>query len=34
MCGVEGEANAQMPCGHVISMEGMTAFLRSLITAK
>ena len=34
MCGAEGEANAQMPCGHVISKEGMTGFLRSLISAK
>ena len=26
-------ARALMPCGHVISIEGMTAFLRSLVTS-
>jgi hypothetical protein len=29
--GGEGEACAKMPCGHVISTESMTAFLRSII---
>lgn len=28
------EARAKMPCGHVISSESMTSFLRSLINAK
>ena len=28
------EARAKMPCGHVISTESMTLFLRSLVDAK
>lgn len=32
--GEDGEGKAQMPCGHVISTEGMTLFLQSLITAQ
>lgn len=28
------EARAKMPCGHVISTESMTSFLRSLVDAK
>ena len=28
------EARAKMPCGHVISTESMTAFLRSLVTSR
>lgn len=30
----EGVPNAKMPCGHVISTESMTQFLRSLLTAR
>lgn len=28
------EARAKMPCGHVISKESMTTFLKSLVDAK
>lgn len=32
--GDEDEAKAKMPCGHVVSRDGMTAFLQSLVSQK